>query len=53
MNGALAYAVVAIHQSELRVAAERSRRVPRKPRRSLPVARRRAGRLPEVPQSKA
>ena len=33
MNGALTYAVVAIHQSELRAAAERNRRPPRKPRR--------------------
>jgi hypothetical protein len=33
MNGALTYAAVAIHQSELRAAAERTRRAPRKPRR--------------------
>jgi hypothetical protein len=33
MNGALTYAASAIHQTELRSAAERSRRGPRKPRR--------------------
>jgi hypothetical protein len=46
MNGApLTYAVVAIRQHELRLAAERRRGVPRKPRRerrlpSLPWRRR-------------
>jgi hypothetical protein len=40
MNGALTYAVVAIHQAELHAAAERRRRVPRKPRRE--------GRLPAL-----
>jgi hypothetical protein len=33
MNGALTYAVTAIHQAELQAAAERNRRAPRKPRR--------------------
>jgi hypothetical protein len=45
MNGALTYFAVAVHQSELRAAAERSGRVPGKPRRkrrlaSLPRPRR-------------
>ncbi|HEX3278820.1 MAG TPA: hypothetical protein VHR40_09880 [Thermoleophilaceae bacterium] len=46
MNGApLTYAVVALHQHELRLAAERDRRALRKPRRgprlpSLPWRRR-------------
>ena len=42
MNGApLTYAVAALHQMELQAAAERSRRVPRKPRRErrLPALR--------------
>ena len=41
MNGALTYAVVAVHETELRAAAERSRRVPR--------AKRRERRLPALP----
>lgn len=38
MNGALTYFSAAVHQAELHAAAERSRRVPGKPRRkrSLP-----------------
>jgi hypothetical protein len=41
MNGALTYAAVAIHQAELSMAAERSRRAPRKARRQR--------RLPALP----
>ncbi len=41
MNGALTYAVTAIHAAELRAAAERNRRAPRKPRRER--------RLPALP----
>jgi hypothetical protein len=41
MNGSLTYATAAIHQAELRAAAERSRRAPRKPRRER--------RLPALP----
>jgi hypothetical protein len=39
MNAAVTYAVVAVHQNELRAAAERSRRAPRTPRsgRRLPL----------------
>jgi len=39
MNAAVTYAVVAVHQTELRAAAERSRRAQRKPRsgRRLPL----------------
>jgi hypothetical protein len=39
MNGSLTYASASLHQAELRAAAERSRRVPRKPRaeRRLPA----------------
>jgi hypothetical protein len=42
MNGApLTYALVTLHQQELRLAAERQRRAPRKPRRErrLPTLR--------------
>jgi hypothetical protein len=38
MNGALTYFAVAVHQSELRAAAERSRRLPGKPRRKRRLA---------------
>ena len=38
MNGALTYVAVAVHQSELRAAAERSRRAPAKPRRKRRLA---------------
>jgi hypothetical protein len=44
MNGALTYIAVAVHQTELRAAAERSRRVPGKPRRKH--------RLPGLPRSR-
>jgi hypothetical protein len=45
MNAALTYSFAAVHQAELRAAAERSRRAPRKSRRErhlplLPRARR-------------
>jgi hypothetical protein len=33
MNGSLTYASAALHQAELLAAAERSRKVPRRPRR--------------------
>ena len=46
MNGALTYAVVAIHQTELRAAAERNRRAPRKPRRDAPAGPARAAPAP-------
>jgi hypothetical protein len=41
MNGSLTYASLALYQSELRAAAERSRRAP--------VKRRRERRLPSLP----
>jgi hypothetical protein len=45
MNGALTYAVVAVHQAELRAAAERSRRgLAKTPRKRLALPRPRRAR---------